>query len=170
MSDRPSETQADLSTSLRATRLGVWLAMAAERLWPLLLPLLALAGVFLILAWFGVFRTVTDQTRIGLLVMLAIAGIGALALLPRFRLPGGAEVETRIEAANRLEHAPLRTQTEELGGKGDHFADALWREHRRRMAAKLNGLGADLPRPNIPAYDKWALRSLVPLVAIIAFA
>ncbi len=54
------------------------LALVWERAWPLLVPVLTLAGLFVALSWLGLWRIVSDPVRIGLLVLFAIALIAAL--------------------------------------------------------------------------------------------
>src|SRR5690606_18755122 len=52
----------------------------------------------------------------------------------------------------------------------DPFALALWREHQKRMAAKLDRLAADLPHARIPERDPWGARAAVALLAGVAFS
>lgn len=143
--------------------------MVVERLWPLALPALLVAGLFLCVAWFGLFRLMPDWLRIAVAAAFALSFLAALVPLRRFRAPGAAEIDRRIERANALEHAPVTTQTDRLSG-GDGFADALWREHQRRMAERLDGLAGDLPRPRIPERDPWGARAAVALLLVVAFA
>lgn len=160
----------EFARPLRRSRLATRLVMMGERLWPLVLPLLIVASLFLSAAWFGLFRWLPDQSRLGLLAILAIGAAGALTLLRHYRTPKPPEIDARIEHANRLEHTPLLVQNEQPGSKADVFSDALWREHQRRMAEKLRNLSSDLPRTNIPDLDKWGLRSVAALLAVTAFA
>jgi uncharacterized protein (TIGR02302 family) len=50
------------------------------------------------------------------------------------------------------------------------LAAALWREHQKRRAARLDRLGADLPHARIPERDPWGLRAAAALLFVIAFA
>jgi len=172
MTIEPTNTTQDAKPprSLRRSRLVVRAAIIIERIWPLILPFLLVLALFLAASWFGLFRGVQDQIRLGLLAIFALGGLGALALLRRFRFPTAAEVDRRVEAANQLAHTPVQVQFEQPGGKADSFGDALWREHQKRMADKLRGLGADTPRPRVPERDPWALRSVAALLVATAFA
>ncbi|MDN2568374.1 TIGR02302 family protein [Aquibium sp. A9E412] len=143
--------------------------MTVERAWPLVLPLVVLVSLFFSLAWLGVFRALPDWARLTLVAGFALAALAALWPLRGFRLPAAAEIDRRIERANRLEHAPVSTQTDRLSA-GDAFADALWREHRRRMAARLKNLTGDLPRTRVPDRDPWGLRAAAALLLVVAFA
>src|SRR5690606_12339246 len=128
--------------------------MVVERLWPLALPALLVAGLFLCVAWFGLFRLMPDWLRIAVAAAFALSFLAALVPLRRVRAPAAAEIDRRIERANALEHAPVTTPTDWLSG-GAGFADELWREPQRRMAERLDGLACDLPRPRIPERDPW---------------
>ncbi len=144
--------------------------MVVERGWPLVLPLVLLVGLFLSLAWLGLFARLPDTARLSVLAGFAIAGLACLYPLRFFRSPQPGEVDRRIEAANALLHAPIRTQADRLSGPETGFSHALWQEHQRRMAARLDRLGADLPRTRIPERDPWGLRAVVALLFVVALA
>ena len=156
--------------SLRKRRLGASLSIRLERLWPLVLPVLIVFGIFLALAWFGAFRTMSDPVRIGVLALLASGTVAALTLLRRYREPTAEEIDRRLEDENALAHQPLVVQSDTLADDADPFARALWEEHRRRMRERLARLRGTSPRADMPKRDPWALRALVPLTLIVAFA
>ena len=107
---------------------------------------------------------------IGLVAAFGLAGVAALYPLRFFRLPGAAEVDRRIEAANELLHSPVLVQADRPSGRDSSFSQALWREHQKRMAARLDSLGADLPRTRVPERDPWGLRAGAALLLVTAFA
>ncbi|MES0206928.1 DUF4175 domain-containing protein [Mesorhizobium australicum] len=144
--------------------------MAIERGWPLLLPLIIVVGLFLSVSWFGIFPRLPDVVRIGLTAMFCLAGLAALYPLRFFRIPGAAEIDRRIEAANRLLHSPVQVQSDRPSGQESSFSQALWREHQKRMAGKLDNLSADLPRTRVPERDPWGLRAVAALLLVTAFA
>ncbi|MCR4265512.1 TIGR02302 family protein [Nitratireductor sp. ZSWI3] len=144
--------------------------MVIERLWPLILPLLVIASIFLSLSWFGLFRLMPDSVRFAVLAVLGLGGIAALWPLRSFRRPTPAEVDRRIERSNQLEHEPVSSQSDRLAGRHDGFAAALWREHQKRMADKLGGLHGDLPKTRVPERDPWGLRAAAALFLVIAAA
>lgn len=158
-----------LLARLSRTRAAVRAAILAERLWPLLLPLAVVAGLFVSLSWLGAFRAVPDWARLSLLGAIALGALASLYPLRFFRMPTAAEIDRRIERANRLEHAPLHAQIDRPTAD-DPFALALWREHQKRMAAKLDRLAADLPHARIPERDPWGARAAVALLAVVAFS
>src|SRR5690606_12035098 len=134
-----------------------WASMVLERLWPLLLPLVVIASLFLSFSWLGVFRLLPDMGRFALLGLLGLGALASLIPFRNFRMPLAGEIDRRIEGSNKLEHAPITTQTDLLAGASqDSFSDALWREHQRRMAEKLSRLHGDLPNTTIPERDPFA--------------
>lgn len=159
-----------LSRRLLLTRLTMRAAIALERLWPLVLPFLVALSLFASLSWFGLFRVMPDALRFGVLALFAVAVLGSLYLLRFYRRPSGEEIDRRIEVANALLHTPLRAQADRPLGGQDGFADALWREHQKRMAERLDGVGSDLPRTGVPQRDPWGLRAVAALLLVTAFA
>ena len=151
----------------RAATLAV---MMLERGWPLVLPLLVTLSLFVSLSWLGVFRILPELARFGLLGLFLLAMLGALYPLRFYRQPTRSEVDRRIEAASELPHTPVLVQTDRPSGEAGAFAQALWREHQRRMAEKLAGVGSDLPRTRVPERDPWALRAAAALLLVVAFA
>ncbi|WP_214469509.1 TIGR02302 family protein [Mesorhizobium sp. dw_380] len=171
MTERPIfSSDRGLAGRLALSRLATRVSMMAERGWPLLLPLIIVASLFFSASWFGIFSRLPDIARIGLVAAFGVAGLAALYPLRFFRIPSAAEVDRRIEAANKLLHSPVLVQTDRPSGRNSSFSQALWREHQKRMAAKLDSLGADLPRARVPERDPWGLRAIAALLLVTAFA
>ncbi|RWB04440.1 MAG: TIGR02302 family protein [Mesorhizobium sp.] len=171
MTQRPTfSSDRGLAGRLALSRLATWVSMMVERGWPLLLPLVIVASLFLSISWLGLFSRLPDMARIGLIAAFAIGALAALYPLRFFRLPGAAEIDRRIEAANQLLHSPVLVQTDRPSGRESSFSQALWREHQKRMAGKLDNLGADLPRTRVPERDPWGLRAVAALLLVTAFA
>ena len=166
----PSTHVPGIFKRLRRTRAAVRATISIERGWPLLLPLLIVASLFASLSWFGAFRLMPDAWRLGVVAAFAIAALAALYPLRRYRSATDAEVDRRIETSNRLEHTPLLAQTDKPVGPQDEFAEALWREHQRRMAERLADVGGDMPRTRVPERDPLALRAVPALLLVVAFA
>ena len=161
----------DIFKSIDRLRLSTWLTVVLERLWPLVLPLLLVIAVFLCLSWFGIFRMIPDALRLAVLGLFALSLPACLYLLSKFRLPGHTEISRRLESVNTLDHQPITVQSEELAtNANDPFAQALWNEHRKRMAERLRDLKSGLPQTRIPERDPWALRAVVGLLLVVAFA
>jgi uncharacterized protein (TIGR02302 family) len=156
---------------IAAKRAAAARAMAFERLWPRLLPLILVFGLFAAVSWFGLFRIMPDWARLATAGLFALAALGSLALIAGFRRPGQAEVDRRLELANALEHQPVAVQSEALAqGAGDPFAEALWNAHRKRLSEQLDRLKTPAPRTGVPARDPFGLRAGVALLAVTAFA
>lgn len=171
MTQRPTfSSDRGFAGRLALSRLATRVSMMVERGWPLLLPLVIVASLFLSISWLGLFSRLPDMARIGLIAAVAIAALAALYPLRFFRLPGAAEIDRRIEAANQLLHSPVLVQTDRHSGRESSFSQALWREHQKRMAGKLDNLGADLPRTRVPERDPWGLRAVAALLLVTAFA
>lgn len=158
------------SRRLKQTRLVTRAAMMLERVWPLILPLLVTLSLFVSLSWFGVFRIVPDVARFGLLAVVILVALASFYPLRFYRNPRAEEIDRRIEAANALAHTPLQAQTDRPAGNETGFAQALWREHQKRMAEKLAGASSDLPRTGVPERDPWGLRAIAALLLVTAFA
>ncbi|MER8463628.1 TIGR02302 family protein [Mesorhizobium sp. M1396] len=171
MTRRPTfNSDRGLAGRLALSRLATRVSIMVERGWPLMLPLVIVASLFLSVSWLGLFSRLPDMARIGLVAAFAIAALAALYPLRFFRLPGAAEIDRRIEAANQLLHSPVLVQTDRPSGRESSFSQALWREHQKRMAGKLDSLGADLPRTRVPERDPWGLRAVAALLLVTAFA
>jgi uncharacterized protein (TIGR02302 family) len=170
MTQRPENNRRSLAIRLAGSRLAARAVILVERLWPLLLPAILVAILFLSTAWFGLFPRLPDMARLALTGGFGIALLASLYPLRFFRKPTSAEVDRRIEAANELRHNPLQVQADRLSGRESGFSQALWREHQKRMAESLNRLGADRPRTRVPERDPWALRAVAALVFTVALA
>lgn len=171
MTERPTfSSDRGLAGRLALSRLTTRVSMMVERGWPLLLPLILVASLFLSISWLGIFSRLPDSARIGLIAAFGMATLAALYPLRFFRMPGATEIDRRIEAANQLLHSPVLVQTDRPSGRESSFSQALWREHQKRMAGKLDSLGADLPRARVPERDPWGLRALAALLLVTAFA
>ena len=179
MAERPSTAKPAQGRNIArvngGARLGFarWFSRAvivAERVAPLVLPLVLVACLFMVLSWFGYFRAVPDTVRIASGMALAVAGLAALWPLRGLVLPGGFDVDHRLERDNRLAHRPITTQGDTLVRADDPFARALWKAHQERIARSVGRIQPVRARTTIPARDPWALRALAPLLVVTAFA
>jgi uncharacterized protein (TIGR02302 family) len=149
------------------------LALAAETLWPPLLGILGVVGLFAALSWLGAFAALPPIGRAILLALLAaglFAAVGWVGFVASRRnaLWGRAAALTRLERENALLGRPLVGLTDHLPeGRDDPATLSLWAAHRRRLAASLGRLAVPLPRPDLGRRDRWALR---PLLAMALFA
>lgn len=86
-----------------------------------------------------------------------------------FRLPDTAIARRRIETANGLEHRPLETLADRPSAD-DPTARAVWDAHRRRVLARLKGLSAGAPEPQLARRDPRGLRIAAVFFAVVALA
>ena len=151
-------------------RILLGLARAAvfwERLWPLLWPSVAVAGLFLGLAlldWLPMLP--------GWLHGLVLVGFGvAIAAAARLAATGFTTVahgqaSHRLERDSGLDHRPLAALEDRLA-TGD---ETMWRIHRMRASLTLSDLRLRLPAPGLARHDPYGLRAAVLLFVVIALA
>lgn len=166
----PAEPDTALNRRLDRRLRSAWAALAWERAWPLILPPLALLGLFLALALFDLLPHLPGWLH-GLILALGAGGLSYLVgRVPLYlKLPDRDEAARRLERDSELPHRPLAALADRMAGSGDDpLASALWRAHRRRMAGMLTDLRVRLPHPNMAARDPWGLRAAVLLLLVIA--
>ena len=169
MAENTGAPQRPTSTILNPARRWAWLALAWERLWPLVLPAVGVVATFLIVSWMGFWPLMNEAVRLGLVALFAFGFLASLAPLRYFRKPGTIDVDTRIERLSGLVHRPVTAQADvqaDVANGNDPFARALWREHQRRMAEGLGNLKSGSPVPKVAARDPFALRALVGLLLV----
>ena len=169
MAMEAEDTGRGAAASLRWARRGAYAALLVEQIWPAVFALLSVAAIFLILSWFGIFLVLPAAARIAILVVL-LAGVLLILWRARtIRLPRRDAIERRIEAESRLEHQPLRVQSDRPAN-ADPFAASLWREHQRRMAGQLRNLSAGSPKTRTERLDPFAVRAVLAMLLVTAFA
>ncbi|MDM7849457.1 TIGR02302 family protein [Pseudochrobactrum kiredjianiae] len=162
-----SDTKPVLKADSKLYRLRVKAALVLcfERLWPLILPVLLLIALSASLAWLGLFQMMPRWLHLTVLTAFALAFLYCLFRFHQFRLPDDQTVNSRIERENNLLHSPLQINDDQLAGQSDDpLAQALWQEHRKRMAALTERLHGFLPHPAIPQRDPYAVRAVVILL------
>ncbi len=155
----------------RGVRRKITLALSGlawEAMWPRLVPLLCVIGLFLAAAHLDLFAGLEPWTHTGILVVLGLALIGGTWWLFRgFRWPQRESAARRLETDSGVPHRPLAALADSLAiGRNDPFAAALWEAHRKREAERLAALRNRAPRPGVPGLDRRAFR-LVPLLLLI---
>ena len=171
--DDQSSASAPMAARLKARiarkRTAMRLVVVAERIWPLLVPVLCVAALYVSLSWFGYFHAVPLWARVATLALL-LAGLGwSLWGLRTFRWPDRDAVDRRLEEVNRIRHQALAVQDDRLENETG-FSRALWLEHQRRMVERIAALRTGMPDPDTPRRDPYALRALVLLLFVTAFA
>ncbi|HSM40892.1 MAG TPA: DUF4175 family protein, partial [Afifellaceae bacterium] len=150
---------------LRARAALIW-----EAVWPRLLPVLTIVGLFVALSWLGVWRIVPDLMRLGMLGALGLALAYSLVRLVRFELPEEASAVHRVEVQSGLDHRPASGLRDTLSKVSDDpAARALWTAHRKRLLAQMENLRAGVPDPQMARRDPNAWRFVVPVLLAAAF-
>ena len=122
-------------------------------LWPALLPILCVLGLFAVVALLEIPALLPAWSHVALLVLFALPLIGAVWLGDRqWRKPPAGAVAERLERDSGLIHRPLGTLQYQLANSHDGRATALWRSHQRRARSQLRNLHLGLPQA-----DPWAL-------------
>lgn len=146
------------------------LAIAWERLWPVLAATLTVVALFLVASFLGLWLEVPRWGRIGGVCLFGLLFLAALAPLVRFRIPGRAERLARLDRDSGLPHRPATTLEDRLANGADDLATRLlWDVHRRRTERVATELKVALPSPRLVDRDRYALRGIA-LVGLFAAA
>lgn len=150
------------------TRAALFKARAAllwERAAPVLVGPLAALGLYLLLAFGGLFERVGDPVRILVFLALALAG-GFLArrAWTQFKAPTHRDAERRVEDDSGLTDRPFEALAD-APAAGD---SKLWEAHRARMAARLSGATARRPFAAWARLDPYGLRAVLIILIITA--
>lgn len=147
-------------------------AILWERAWLALWPASGILGLYLAAALFDIFSYLPGFLHV-LLPMATAAGVG-LALyrgLRDFAPPDWRDGARRLERDSTLRHRPITERDDDLAaGRGDAWAEALWRAHVRQLLAGIAHLRVAWPSPGLPAKDPYALRFIVLLVLVAGAA
>ncbi|MEL6377980.1 MAG: TIGR02302 family protein, partial [Pseudomonadota bacterium] len=165
-----STKKAENIAGLKQPRFWTRGVILAEGLLPKLLPTVIVLAIFAMASWLGWFRSVPDWARLASLAVFAMAGAGSLAFLRGLKVPTDQQVDARIERENELLHRPITAQDDALADDRDPMARALWQLHKKRMAERIGGVSASTPQTDLPKRDPFALRSLVAMGFVTAFA
>jgi len=144
---------------LAGLRLRARAALLWEAAWPRAWPVLAVVGLFLLLALSGVFLVLPAVLHLTLLsVLIAALVVAAVRAARGFAVPGDAAADRRLERASGLAHRPLAA-LQDRPASGDDAALVLWQVHQAREAARIARLRVGVPRPGLAARDPRALRA-----------
>jgi uncharacterized protein (TIGR02302 family) len=142
-----------------------------ERLWPTLVPILTVLGLFLASSWFGLWLALPSLGRvIGLTSFVAFI---LLAVIPLFRLrvPNTADALRRLDLGTGEPHRPATTIADNLAAnRHDTVSQVLWRVHvERALLASAGKFKAGWPSPKLSLSDPMALRALALMVVVASF-
>ncbi|MGH6820751.1 MAG: DUF4175 family protein, partial [Methylocella sp.] len=134
-----------------------------ERLWPALWPAIGFAGLYAVLALFGVLGEIPSLLHACLLVALfGAAGFTLWQGFERTRFPRWEDAARRVERDSGLAHRPLTESQDRLAaGQGDELAEGLWRAHMVWLLSSAKRLRLGLPHPRLAERDPHRLRFVV---------
>ena len=141
-----------------------------EHLWPALLPLSLILGLFISLALFNIFPLLPNWIH---LLLLLFFGFGIFWTLIKSRsaikLPSLREAKRRVEVKSGLSHRPLTSLDDKLINTTNEASDRLWELHRMHLIGSLKNLRAGKPEPNLARHDPLALRAGIILALFVGF-
>ena len=141
-----------------------------ERLWPALTGLAAAIGLFLTLAWLGVFLWLPPLGRAA--AVIACGAVAGAAMFPFLvlRIPGLRDGLSRLDRSSGLRHRPATAIADDLAVTSkDPYSLALWNAHIERTLAAARSLKAGWPSPRVSRRDPYALRALVLIACAATF-
>jgi uncharacterized protein (TIGR02302 family) len=146
------------------------LALAWERLWPIIWPPVAVTTIFLSLALLDVFPSLNGWLH-GI-ALIAFAGVFCLLVwraIQQFAWPENLAALRRIETASGLDHRPLTAINDTLAsGKDAPDSTELWQLHQQRMTVASQYLRVGMPEPGLAKKDPLAFRAALALLLVIA--
>ena len=131
-----------------------------ERVWPGMWPGLGIVGVGMILALVGFFLILPGWLH----AILLLAFFGSLVFVfwrsfVSFRSPRWEDGARRVERDSDLPNRPITEGMDQVAaGRGDPFAERLWRAHIVRLLASAKSLKLRLPSPGLAKRDPKGLR------------
>jgi uncharacterized protein (TIGR02302 family) len=147
------------------------LALVAEQLWLRLWVLFALAGLFALISFAGVWPLLSPLAHKVTLGLFGLAGLAWLIFAARIRWPSRDDAIRRIEAVSGIPHRPATSYEDSLTASAeDPTTQAIWAAHRQRMADLIKRLRPGRPSPRTHRFDPLALRALAVLGVVLGVA
>ncbi|WP_127088772.1 TIGR02302 family protein [Aquabacter cavernae] len=167
---QPRDAAGEAAFSLdRAVKRAGWVLLW-ERLWPPLALIACVVGIFLAVAWAGLFVHLPPLGRIVGVVLFALAFILSFIPLLKVRRPDRADALARLDRGSRLAHRPATALADSLATRPDDpVGSALWRAHLSRMLGSARALRPGLPAPALATRDPRAYRALALLAVVATF-
>ena len=168
MNEAPPPKRPGGSAPLDPLILRARLSQLWERIWPALVALFVVVGVFVSVSWLGLWLHAPAWGRALGLAAFAAALLWPMFLFFRVRTPSRQESLARIDRDSNLPHRPATTLDDALSNaQADEGTRALWRLHQRRAEQTAKLLKVALPAPHTALQDRLALRAVV-LLALVA--
>jgi uncharacterized protein (TIGR02302 family) len=143
-------------------------ALAWERLWPALWPMLCVAGFFVAAALFDLLPVLPGLLHVAILAGFAAAFAGAAVWgLRRLAWPDALAAQRRIELNSGLAHRPLAALADRPSAPLDRSAATLWEAHLRRMAERVRRLRVGWPAAGLARHDPWGVRAVLAILLVV---
>jgi uncharacterized protein (TIGR02302 family) len=144
-------------------------ALAWERLWAALWPMLCVAGFFAVAALLDLLPPLPGPAHAAVLLGFGAVFIAAAIWgLRTLVWPDALAARRRLELNNGLAHRPLAALADRPSGPLDGPSAALWEAHRRRMAEALRRLRIGWPAAGLARRDPWGLRAILAILLVVA--
>ena len=140
-----------------------------ERLWPVVVAVLAVMGLFLAVSWLGLWPMLPRWGRpVGVLAFLG-GSIFIALMAARGRWPGRDDALARLDRDSGEPHRPVSAAHDVLADPhADPATRALWSAHRRRLDAVVARVRVRAPSPRLVDRDPRALRYAALMIALAA--
>src|SRR5439155_1699964 len=140
------------------------------RLWPALVSLATVVGLFVAVSWLGLWLWLPPIARaitLGVFFLLTAAAFAPLLML---RVPSRVEGLRRLDRNSGLPHRPATAIADEIAAPAeDSYSVALWHAHIERALRAANTLKAGTPMPRLALRDPFAVRALVAVLVVATF-
>lgn len=167
---RPREAAGEAAFSLdramrRAGQVLLW-----ERVWPPLVLIACVAGLFLAVSWAGLWTHMPAIGRMAGVALFVLAFVLSFIPLLKVRRPDRAEALARLDRQSHLGHRPATALADSLATRPDDpVGAALWRAHLVRTLAAARALRPGFPAPGLAVRDPRAYRALALLAVVATF-
>jgi hypothetical protein len=153
----------------RTSLIAAWFALTWERAVPLLWPALTWLASFAVLALLGVWEDVGDPWRA---IYAVLTLLGAAWLIRRALtsfVPADSEsIARRVEEDSGISARPHEALID-TPPTNDPVALNVWREHQKRMAARLKSARARRPKAAWAQIDRWAIRGSLTVMLCLSW-
>jgi hypothetical protein len=147
-------------------------ALLWERLWPRLVPPLAVGGLFLSASWVGLWGAVPPQARMAGVLTFAVALLASPFLLKTKTLAvSRADAIRRIDANTGTRERPAQMLADRLTASEAERSEHLWNMHINGLWDRWAGnLRAGAPHPGMKQRDPYYIRFAVAAAMIVTGA
>jgi uncharacterized protein (TIGR02302 family) len=172
MSDNPTardnqRSEARFRRKLTLSRWAVWF----ERVWPRLWIFFGVGAAFLLVTLAGLWIAIQEPAHWAGLALFGLAALATLIYAFMAAFPSPEEGIRYLERHSGVAHRPASTFEDTLSGVSeDSVTGAIWKAHKERLRARLDGLEVAVPHTDMPKRDPMALRTLGVGIVVLTLA